>query len=274
MAEKVKKIALAVEFDGSDFHGWQRQQNALSVQEVLETAWFELTGENRVITGCSRTDTGVSARRHISHLITATRIPAERIFLALNTKLPEAISVLASRQVPDDFNARYSACGKTYSYNLLCAKSRPAINRRICAWLPEELDYELMRDSLRYFLGEFDFTALMDQGSPTKRPIRQIYQLDLKRRFRQSLSGTEYQLTVTGDGFLYHMVRILMGTIVEIGQGKIKASDIPGLLSAGNRVGMGMTMPAQGLILERVYYREPLFDDDQWLWDEGGKNAS
>jgi len=259
-----RKIALAVEYDGSCFHGWQRQANALSVQETLEAAWEELTGEKKAIIGCSRTDKGVSARCHISHLFTSTPIPDENIFLALNTKLPNGISVLSSRAVAPDFHARYQACGKTYSYRLLCSQSRPAIDRRTTAWLPQDLDYQAMRESCLHFLGERDFSALMDQGSATRRSKRRIYNIELQKQILGELSGTEYLLEITGDGFLYHMVRIIMGTMVEAGQAKIDPSMIPDLLRAGDRTKMGMTMPPEGLILEKVYFQEELFGNDTW----------
>lgn len=268
-----RKIALAVEYDGSCFHGWQRQQNALSVQEILENAWLELTGEKIVITGCSRTDAGVSARRHISHFSTAAAIPDERIFLALNSKLCPGLSVLASRGVPAGFNARYGALGKTYSYRLLCSPARPAIERRTCAWLPQEPDYSLMTSSLDYFIGEHDFSALMDQGSPGKRQRRTIFDLMLTREEIDELSGAEYRLIVTGDGFLYHMVRILMGTIVAVGQRKIASEDIPRLIEQKDRTKMGITMPASGLVLEKVFYRYNLFGNDSWPYVRGDENG-
>ncbi len=262
-----RKIALAVEYDGSCFHGWQRQENAISVQETLEEAWFHLTGEKRAIIGCSRTDQGVSARCHISHLFTTTPIPDERIFLALNTKLPEGITVLAARAVPLDFHARFQACGKTYSYRLLCSQSRPAIERRITAWMPQDLDYRAMLECSRHFIGEHDFTALMDQGSNTRRSVRRIYRLELQRQERDVLTGTEYILKITGDGFLFHMVRILMGTIAEAGQGKLNPADIPDLLQAKDRTKMGKTMPPEGLTLDKVYYRENLFGEGAWPYE-------
>lgn len=268
-----RKIALAVEYDGSCFHGWQRQQNALSVQEILESAWLELTGEKIVITGCSRTDAGVSARRHISHFSTATSIPDEKIFLALNSKLRPGLSVLASRGVSANFNARYGALGKTYSYRLLCSPARPAIERRTCAWLPLEPDYSLMTSSLDYFIGEHDFSSLMDQGSPSKRHRRTIFDLVLTREEIDRLVGTEYRLTVTGDGFLYHMVRILMGTIVAVGQKKIALCDIAALIEQKDRTKMGITMPAAGLVLEKVFYRHNLFDNDSWPYARGDENG-
>ncbi|MGI6090491.1 MAG: tRNA pseudouridine(38-40) synthase TruA [Saccharofermentanales bacterium] len=273
IAGRKRKIALAVEYDGSCFHGWQRQQNALSVQEILESAWLGLTGEEIVITGCSRTDAGVSARRHISHFCTATSIPDEKIFLALNSKLRPGLSVLASRGVPANFNARYGALGKTYSYRLLCSPARPAIERRTCAWLPLEPDYSLMTSSLNYFIGEHDFSSLMDQGSPSKRHRRTIFDLVLAREEIDRLMGTEYLLTVTGDGFLYHMVRILMGTIVAVGQKKIALCDIAALIEQKDRTKMGITMPAAGLVLEKVFYCHNLFDNDSWPYARGDENG-
>ncbi len=272
MTSPKRKIALAVEYDGSCYHGWQRQINALSVQETLERGWFDLSQEKISLIGCSRTDTSVSARRHISHFLSSSPIPEDKIHLALNNKLPDSISVLAAKRVAPDFHARFQAKGKKYSYCLINANVRSALDRNKAAWLPGQLDFSAMKKSLKYFLGEHDFTSLMDQGSPSKRTVRKIYQLDLKRLKRDSLSGFEYRLEVIGDGFLYHMVRILMGTIVEIGQGKIKAADIPLFLAEKERINMGLTMPAEGLILEKVYYQEELFGQDAWPYEQGDEN--
>ena len=216
-------IAISCEYLGVDFHGWQRQENAHTVQAELEDAWFDLTGEGIIINGCSRTDAGVSARRHISSFYTETGIPVKSL---------------------------------TYSFYL--SNTRPVIERFQAHHVPQELDIKAMRDAASSFLGEHNFSALMDQGSPTKRPCRGRYSLILEE------ADPFLYLHVIGDGFLYHMVRILAGTLLYVGLGKLDAGDIPRLLLAADRTAMGPTLPAHGLTLERVFYKEELFASDRW----------
>ncbi len=263
----MRRIALLTEYDGSIFHGWQRQENAFTVQEALEICWRELTGEPCHITGCSRTDTGVSARAHVSHLDTDTKITTEKLHLAMNTKLKPGLQVLAARDVGEDFHARFSARGKSYSYRLLTGRVRPAIERNHLSWLPATLDFAAMREASAHIVGEHDFVAFMDQGTEVKTTVRHIYECNLTEKPASPITRSRlYELNITGDGFLYHMVRIIVGTLVAVGKGKIRASDLPALLAAGDRTVMGSTMTAEGLTLERVYYGEELFAADRWVY--------
>ena len=253
-------IAISCEYLGVDFCGWQRQENAHAVQAELEDAWFELSSERIVLIGSSRTDSGVSARRHISSFSTASSIPVERIPLAWNTKLSPGVAVREARIVADEFDPRFDALGKEYTYTFYLSKTRPVIERFQSHHVPQKLDIKAMQTAADSFLGEHDFTALMDQGSPSPRPCRTLYSLILEE------AGPFLPLRVIGDGFLYHMVRILAGTLLYVGLGKIAAADIPEMLRAGERRVMGPTLSASGLTLERVFYKEKLFGRDRWQY--------
>jgi tRNA pseudouridine38-40 synthase len=251
-------IAISCEYRGVDFHGWQRQENAHTVQAELEEAWFDLTAERLVLHGSSRTDAGVSARRHISSFYTESGIPVTNLPLAWNTKLSAGVAVREARLVPAEFDPRFNALGKEYTYSFYRSKTRPVIERFQSYHVPRELDLEAMRAAAACFLGEHDFSALMDQGSPTKRTCRGLYSLILEE------ADPFLYLHVIGDGFLYHMVRILAGTLLYVGLGKLAVQDIPRLLLAADRREMGPTLPASGLTLERVFYKEELFGSDRW----------
>ncbi|MGI6157070.1 MAG: tRNA pseudouridine(38-40) synthase TruA [Saccharofermentanales bacterium] len=256
------RYAITAEYDGAAFSGWQRQSNAPSVQACLEDAWQRLTGETVRLVGGSRTDAGVSARRHVSAFTSRTTIPTERIALAWNTALPPTVAVHDARRVHGDFNPRYDALGKRYRYTIVRGPIRPVIDRHTAAHVPGELDINAMAEAADAFVGTHDFTALMDQGSPTRRPIRTLYAVELDDDDRT------LTVRVTGDGFLYHMVRILVGTLVYVGQGKLAAGDISYILASGRRVSAGPTMPPEGLVLEHVYFAETLFGGDRWPYDD------
>lgn len=252
----MRNLALLLEYDGSAFHGWQSQENALAVQDALRAAIAKRLGETVVLTGSSRTDAGVSAEAHVANFHSASSIPAERLPLALNSALPEGLAVRACREVPADFNARFASIGKQYSYRFFRGRVRPVLWRHLAAHVPGELNLAAMQAVLPAFCGEHDFQALMDQGSVVRRTVRTITRLTLQEE------GPVLRLIVRGDGFLYHQVRILAGTILAVGQGKLDVDAIPALLAAGDRRVMGMTMPPEGLCLERVFYPEPLFGGD------------
>lgn len=256
--KKKVHIAISCEYLGVDFHGWQRQENAHTVQAELEDSWFDLTGERIILNGCSRTDAGVSARRHISSFYTEIGIPVIRLPQAWNTKLSTGVAVRKARIMPAAFNPRFDALGKEYTYSFYLGRSRPVIERFQSHHVPQELNIESMREAASAFLGNHDFSALMDQGSPTKRPCRGLYSLILEE------ADPFLYLHVIGDGFLYHMVRILAGTLLYVGLGKLAAKDIPRFLLLADRRLMGPTLPPNGLTLERVFYKEELFGSDLW----------
>lgn len=256
MEYQQRHLALLTEYDGSAFNGWQSQAIGRTVQQTLQKAIMELTGEkNLQLTGSSRTDSGVHARGHVSHFQTACGIPTAKFALALNSRLPDDVAVLAACEVESDFHARYHALSKIYTYRIWNHPCRPAIDRLRVAHVPCPLDHDLMLKAMPLLVGQHNFQAFCDTGSCVRNPVRTLQNLQLDVR------GPLLTITVQGDGFLYHMVRILAGTLVAVAQGKIELDALPAIIAAGDRTLNGKTMPAQGLCLERVFYEPSLFDD-------------
>ncbi|MDD2571705.1 MAG: tRNA pseudouridine(38-40) synthase TruA [Eubacteriales bacterium] len=264
----MRRYAIMTEYDGTVFSGWQRQQNAPSVQAAMENSWFDLTGETIRLTGGSRTDAGVSALGHVSSFLSQTSIPVDRMALAWNTTLPESIAVKDVMIVEADFNPRYDGWGKSYRYTVVTGSIRPVLLRRQAVHVPGELDVFAMREAAKEMVGTHDFTAFMDQGSPTKRSVRTIHELSLE------IKENTISFRIIGDGFLYHMVRVIAGTLVYAGQKKIEPGAIGAIIASKKRVLAGPTMPPEGLLLERVYFEQTLFGGDQWPYEDGRRELS
>ncbi|NLJ70519.1 MAG: tRNA pseudouridine(38-40) synthase TruA [Clostridiaceae bacterium] len=252
-----RNIALKISYDGSCFHGWQFQKNAYTVQQAIQDSWIKLSGEKINIVGSSRTDSGVHATGLVANFKTSVKIPTDRIHLAFNTVLPEGVSIKAAKEVTPDFNARFDALGKHYSYYYYHSAARPAILRNFTAHITGAVDLQKMQEACALFIGEKDFAALADQGTPVKTSIREILRLQISEYTDNIIC-----LDIVGTGFLYHMIRILAGTLFYIGNGKIDSKDIPRYLASKDRTLMGKTMPAQGLFLKKVYYQRVLFGQD------------
>ena len=246
--EGQRRFKLVLEYDGTDYCGWQRQINGPSVQQELEEALSRLTGETVSVTGSSRTDSGVHARGLCAHFDSATRIPPEKIAFALNTMLPMDIRIRESGPAPDGFHARYSAAGKVYRYTFHNGRHDRAIGRQYSAHVPLPLDEGLMHQEAQALLGTHDFAAFAASGSVVKSTVRTIYRASVAR------AGDEVSLLVLGDGFLYNMVRIIAGTLMEVGTGKRAPGAIAEAIETGSRLALGQTAPARGLTLERVLY--------------------
>lgn len=265
VSESCRRLALLTEYDGSAFCGWQIQAGQRTVQQVLRDALIRLTGEQDLqLAGCSRTDAGVHARGHVSHFQTASRIPADRLHLALNSILPPDVTVRAACAVPADFHARFAARAKTYTYRIVNQPCRPAVGRAQLCHVPGRLDLEAMALALPALIGRQDFRAFRDAGGSNRTTIRTV------QLVRLSVREPLITLTIRGDGFLYHMVRIIMGTLLAVGQGKIAAGQVAAILEAGDRSAAGKTMPPQGLCLEQVRYDPPLFADLVGLLEREG----
>lgn len=252
----LRHLALLTSYDGSLFHGWQYQKNAVSVQEELQSAWQKLTGESLNFRGCSRTDTGVSARAHVCDFKTKSKIPEEKIPLALNTKLPPGLSALRCRPAPPDFHSRFSPIGKLYAYRFWTATSRPALARQHLAHSPGYFNCERANAFAPSLCGEHDFSAFMDQGSVVRKTIRRLDRLTFIQR------GELVTMLCLGDGFLYHQVRILAGTFLALAHDQLGEAEILEAMSRGDRTRLGATAPAEGLCLERVFFKNPLFSED------------
>jgi len=246
----IRSIALLTEYDGTRFIGWQSQREGRTVQGVLEGALCALFSQPVRLTGCSRTDGGVHAHGHVSHFRADGSIPTGRIPYALNAALPDDIAVRSAVEVPAEFHARYAARAKRYSYRIWNAPIRPAIDRHTACHAPRPLDLEAMRAAALPMLGRHDFSAFMAAGSSVKTTVRTLYELQVLA----SPPDPVVTITVTGDGFLYNMVRILAGTLLYAGLGKIPPGEIAGILERGDRRRAGKTLPARGLTLQSVYY--------------------
>jgi tRNA pseudouridine38-40 synthase len=240
-------IKLLIEYDGTAFSGWQRQPNARTVQGDLEKALSDLLIEDIKVNGSSRTDSGVHAREYPVSFITAGRIPPERIALAVNAKLPDDIRALFSMEMPEGFHARYSSDGKTYSYRMLRRNLPSAIYRNYACMVEESIDLTKMKRAAELFKGSHDFRGFMSTGSSDMNTVKEMKDITL------SEEGDFIILTITASGFLYNMARIIAGTLIDAGMGKIGDSEILRILESGIR---GRSKPAQscGLYLEKVYY--------------------
>ena len=242
------KIALKISYDGTDYAGWQVQKNAPTVQEKLNEAVFALTGERVSVTGSGRTDAGVHAAGQVAHFETESALPPEKYAPALNVFLPPDIRVLSSRAVTDTFHAVRSAKRKTYVYSFYRAETELPLKERYAVRIYGETDLENMRNCAAVFVGQHDFTCFLASGSDVKDAVRTIFSLEITER------GDDLSLSVTGDGFLYNMVRILAGTLLEAAKGKRTPADCAALLAGKDRSPAGKTMPAKGLCLVSVEY--------------------
>ncbi len=248
--ENTKNIALICEYDGTGFLGWQSQRNNRTVQEAIQKAIYDITSEEVILYGCSRTDSGVHATGHVSNFFSKTKIPMTKLPLALNSKLPPEISIRRAVQVKDDFNARFDAIAKQYRYRICNEATRPALERLRSYHVPGTLDVRKMRTAAKEITGEHDFASFMASNSSAKTTVRRLYSVDIFE------NGPIIDIIYKGNGFLYNMVRILSGTLCYVGLGKIPTGDIRGILLARDRKMAGKTLPAHGLFLEKVFYEE------------------
>jgi len=244
----MKNIKITIEYDGSRYCGWQMQKNEVTIQQKLEEALERLCGEKIQVIGSGRTDSGVHARGQVANFTTKSSIPPERFSYALNSLLPRDIRIIDSKEVSMDFHARFSAVAKTYRYSIVNNRSGTAIGWQYYHHVPMALDFKAMEQAIRYFIGTHDFTAFMAAGSPVKSTVRTIYHAEMLKE--QDIINFFF----TGNGFLYNMVRIMAGTLIDVGKGKIKPDSIPDILASGDRVQAGHTAPPHGLTLEKVYY--------------------
>lgn len=245
----MRNILITMMYDGSRYHGWQIQNNALTVQEVFQASLFRILGAPVDIKGCSRTDSGVHANMYCISFKTEHKIPCKRLPPALNNYLPPDVAVLSAREVPDDFHARYSCRGKEYIYKIWNAEIRNPFLDGYALHYWYNLDTDLLNSACRHFLGTHDFTSFCTLDNREKGDFhRTIKNLNVTR------DGSLAVITVEADGFLYNMVRIIVGTLLYVAQGKISPDNIPEIILAENRAAAGPTAPPEGLYLNRVFY--------------------
>lgn len=244
----MRNIKLTLEYDGTNYLGWQKQPKGITVQGAVEEALSKLTKEEASIIGCSRTDSKVHAKRYVCNFTTKSRIPAESFREALNFHLPEDIAVIDSSEVDESFHARYNCVGKMYSYTIVNTKSRMPMCRNFAYHVKHELNIDRMKEAAEFFVGTHDFEAFRNLGSSVKTTVRTITKLEV-------VQENEYiKIYIAADGFLYNMVRIIVGTLIDVGIGKKEPSDIKIILESKERKRAGKTCPPQGLCLFEVYY--------------------
>ncbi len=244
----MKNIALRLRYDGSRYHGWQVQKNAVTVAQTMEEALAKVCGERVKLTGCGRTDAGVHALRYCANFHSGCTVPVDRLPLAVNSRLPDDIAVVDAVEVPDDFNAIGSCVKKEYVYKILNSRiPDPFLADRVCFY-PQRLDISLMQAAARAFEGTHDFKAVRSEGTQTKTTVRTVYWC------RAEKDGDLITVSICANGFLYNMCRAMVGTMVYASYGKLVPEEIPALLEKRDRRLTGPTMPPQGLYLNRVWY--------------------
>jgi tRNA pseudouridine38-40 synthase len=244
----MRNIALRLSYDGSHYHGWQTQKEDVTVQETMEQAIARIVKHPVHVTGCGRTDAGVHAMRYCANFRTECAIPLDRIPLAINSRLPDDIAVSAAVEAPEDFNAIGSCIQKEYIYKIHNSRIRdPFLDCRACFY-PNRLDLDRMARAAQAFVGTHDFAAVRSVGTETKTTVRTIHWCNVQKQ------GDLITVAVCANGFLYNMVRAIVGTLVYASYGKLEPEDIPRLLELGDRRLTGPTMPPQGLYMHRVWY--------------------
>lgn len=243
-----RNIALRLKYDGSRYHGWQVQKNDITVAQTVDEALSRVCGHSVRTVGCGRTDAGVHALRYCANFKTDSRIPADRIPLAVNSQLPGDVAVCDAVEAEDNFNAISSCIKKEYIYKILNSNIRdPFLEKRVCFY-PQRLDIDLMQAAATAFEGTHDFRAVRSLGTETKTTVRTVYWC------RAEKEGDIITVSICANGFLYNMCRAMVGTMVYASYGKLNPQDIPALLQQGDRRLTGPTMPPQGLYLNRVWY--------------------
>jgi tRNA pseudouridine38-40 synthase len=244
------RIALGLEYDGSRFQGWQTQPSGGTVQDALEAALAQISGAPVSVTCAGRTDSGVHAREQVVHFDPAVERPDAAWVRGVNGFLPAAIAVLWARPVPADFHARYSARSRTYRYVLLSRAVRPALAARYVGWTHARLDVAAMSEAARHLLGEHDFSAFRSSECQARTPVRTIHELALEPR------GERTDFVLRANAFLHHMVRNIVGTLVQVGKGARRPDWVREVLHSRDRGRAAATFPAEGLYLESVEYEQ------------------
>ncbi|MGM9536500.1 MAG: tRNA pseudouridine(38-40) synthase TruA [Intestinibacter sp.] len=243
----MRNLKITLQYNGENYCGWQRQPNSPGIQGTVENAIYEITKEKVKVTASGRTDAGVHALGQVANFKTETNIPASRIPDALNAKLPKDISVISCEEVDMDFHARYNACGKIYRYLIYNKPYRSPLYKNLAYHVKYDLDWDKIRLEAKYLIGTHDFVGFMSSGSSVKDTVRTIY--DIKIEEHEGITSIE----ISGNGFLYNMVRIIVGTLVDIGRGRIK-HNMEEIINSKSRSMCGHTAPAHGLFLKKVNY--------------------
>ncbi|MGN0484672.1 MAG: tRNA pseudouridine(38-40) synthase TruA [Lachnospiraceae bacterium] len=246
----MKRVKLVVAYDGTNYHGWQVQPNAVTIEGVLNAALTELLHENIEVTGASRTDAGVHSMGNVAVFDTDTRMPAEKISYALNQRLPEDIVVQDSCEVTADFHPRHGKSEKTYLYQIQNSRFPQPLSRNYTYFYHYPLDEKRMQVAADYLIGRHDFKSFCSVHTQVEDTVREIYALTVSR------IGERIEIRVAGNGFLYNMVRIIAGTLIDVGRGVLEPEKIPDILAAKDRSFAGPTAPPQGLTMLGIRYAD------------------
>ena len=271
----MRRIMITIAYDGTDYVGWQMQPNGIAVEQVINQALSELLKEDIIIAGASRTDSGVHADGNVAVFDSETRIPAEKICFALNQRLPKDIVCTSSREVKADFHPRHADCIKTYEYRIYNAVHPDPLKRRYSYFVYVPLDIDAMRRAAEYLKGEHDFASFCSAHAQVKTTVRNIYSLDIiqgdgslieKENNEDKKEATEIdgpqriyishdiKIRISGNGFLYNMVRIIVGTLVKVGYHFYPPEYVKTILDACDRTKAGPKAPAEGLKLVKIEY--------------------
>ncbi len=246
----MRNLKVMTAYRGTEYHGFQRQSNAVTVQEVLERCVSKVLNEPVGITGCSRTDTGVHANQFCFNVKTNSNIRNIGFVRGVNGELPDDISILSCEDVPLDFHARYDCKGKEYIYKMHCNESKDPFSADLMLHYRRKFDIDAARKAAAYFVGTHDFASFCADCTNVSTTVRTIYSFDIEN------CGDSVIMLVKGNGFLYNMIRIIAGTLIDVSEKRISPDDIPDILAARDRLRAGRTAMAHGLYLNRVFYSE------------------
>lgn len=244
----MRNLKVTAAYRGTEYHGFQRQSNAMTVQEMLEKHLSKVLNEPVTVVGCSRTDTGVHANNFCFNVKTTSSIPCRGFLRGVNGELPDDISILSCEDVPLDFHARYDCVGKEYVYKIHCSESKNPFASDLMLHYRRPLDLDAVRAAAEYFVGEHDFASFCADCTNVSTTVRTVYSFKIEN------SGNSVIMLVKGNGFLYNMIRIMVGTLLDVSEKRISPDDIPAIIAAKNRLKAGRTAMAHGLYLNRVFY--------------------
>lgn len=244
----MRNIKIEMAYDGTNYHGFQTQKNAVTIQETIEKALSEFLKEKITVHGCGRTDSGVHAKKYVFNFKTSSCVPADRIPLAMKPYLPGDIVFKKGEEADEAFHARYGIKKKTYLYRIYNSEIQDPFERKYSYFYPQKLNFEKMCEACGEIIGKHDFKAFMASGGQVKTTVRTVFDLHLEKK------GDTILIFASADGFLYNMVRIIAGTLVDVGNGKINANDIKNALLQNDRKKLGVTLPPQGLFMYDAEY--------------------
>lgn len=244
----MKRLLLTIQYDGTNYHGWQVQNNAITVQEVFQNAIEKVFGERLDVKGCSRTDSGVHANMYCVSIDTDMNIEPQNVVMALNGFLPKDVVVKACKEVSMDFHPRYSVDSKEYLYKINNADIRDAFNANYSYYYRRKIDAEYLNKEAKAFIGTYDYSGFCSVKSDVEDTVRMVKAFDVWRE------GDMVYFKVSADGFLYNMVRIMVGTLLFVSEGKIKEGELLDVIKSKDRKRAGKTAPPQGLYLNKVIY--------------------